>query len=79
MGFKVTVNSVGTSRVSINNQQRQNIRTVGIIPDITLANELAGLGDVDVTNKDNNEVLVYDEASEKFVLKELPVVNGGTF
>ena len=37
------------------------------------------LKDVDATNLNNNETVVYDEASDKFVIKELPIVNGGTF
>lgn len=38
-----------------------------------------GLSDVDATDADNNETVVYDETTGKFVVKELPVLNGGTF
>ena len=79
MAVKVTVNSVSPNRVSINNQQRTTIRTVGILPTLALANRLVSLLDVDATSLDNNETLVYDEATEKFVVKELPNINGGTF
>lgn len=37
------------------------------------------LKDVDASNVDNNETLVYDESSGKFVVKEIPIINGGTF
>lgn len=81
MGVKVTVNSVPKNRISINTQQKKMVRTVNIIPptafDIT--GELRTLTDVDASDLDNNEVLVYDETTDKFVVKEIPVVNGGTF
>ena len=79
MGIKAYISSTGGSRVSVNNQQRQTVRTVGVQTDLQLVNQLAALSDVDATDPDNNEVLVYDEASGKYVIKELPVINGGTF
>jgi len=79
MGIKAYISSTGGSRVSVNNQQRQTVRTVGVQTDLQLVNQLAALSDVDATDPDNNEILVYDEASGKYVIKELPVINGGTF
>ena len=79
MGIKAYISSTGGSRVSVNNQQRQTVRTVGVQTDLQLVNQLSSLSDVDATDPDNNEVLVYDEASGKYVIKELPVINGGTF
>lgn len=76
MGFKVLVTSTPKNRVSINSQQRETIRTVGVSPP---AGSLSNLQDVDATDADNNETLVYDAASGKYVVKELPVLNGGTF
>lgn len=81
MGVKVTVNSIPKNRISINSQQKKTVRTVNVIPPSIFEqnNELRTLTDVDATDLDNNEVLVYDEATDKFVIKELPVLNGGTF
>ena len=81
MGVKVTVNSVPKNRISINNQQKKVVRTVNVIPPNAFENinELRNLTDVNAADLDNNEVLVYDEATDKFVIKELPVLNGGTF
>lgn len=76
MGFKVIVNSTSKNRVSINRQQRETIRTVSLS---TGYNELEKLLDVDASDPDNNETLVYDEVSGKYVIKTLPIVNGGTF
>ena len=76
MAVKVTVNSVSPNRVSINNQQRTTIRSVGLAnPESKLEN----LSDVDASDPDNNEILVYDETLNKYVIKTLPNINGGTF
>jgi hypothetical protein len=77
MSIKVTVNSVPKTRVSINNQQRETIRTVGILPSIT--NKLEDLLDVDVSDADDNETLVYDATTGKYVVREIPIINGGDF
>jgi hypothetical protein len=65
-------------RVSINNQQRETIRTVGIAAPTT-ANKLEDLLDVDASGADNNETLVYDAATGKYVVREIPIINGGDF
>lgn len=77
MAVKVTVVSPSKNRISINNQSRSTIRTVGIIPEN--ANELGGLNDVDASDPNNNETLVYDESTGKYVVKTLPIITGGTF
>lgn len=79
---KITINTTSKNRISINTK-KQNIITVaghgltgagsGVIT------QLRQLSDVDATNLVDNEVLVYDEASDKFVVENLPVINGGTF
>ena len=79
MPIKATVNSAGKYRVAINNPNRREIRTVGISATAQKTNYLSGLADVDASDPDNNETLVYDAVSGKYVIKELPVVNGGTF
>ena len=79
MPIKATVNSAGKYRVAINNPNRREVRTVGITPSAQKTSYLVGLLDVVATNPVNNNTLVYDAASEKYVVKELPVVNGGTF
>lgn len=78
MGVKVNVVSTPKNRISINNQQRKTIRTVGVGA-INAVDELIDLKDVDATDVDNNETLVYDEISGKFVVKVIPIINGGTF
>lgn len=65
-------------RVSINNQARRTIRTVGVSA-LASTGKLAGLVDVDATDPSNNETLVYDSQTQKYVVKTLPVLDGGTY
>lgn len=78
MSTKVTITTTPANRVSISGQKREVIRTVSIAPE-QLSNRLEELVDVDATDSDNNEVLVYDEATDKYVIKTLPAVDGGIF
>jgi hypothetical protein len=75
MGIKVLVNSTPRDRISINTQSRSTVRTIGV----GATTRLGSLTDVDASDPDNNETLVYDAATDKYVVKTLPVVNGGTF
>lgn len=77
MATKVVVRSSSPNRISINNQQQKTIRTVGIAS--ASSSTLAGLTDVDASDPDNNETLVFDATSGKYVIKTLPAVDGGTF
>jgi hypothetical protein len=77
MAIKVTVNSVPTTRVSVNNQQRETIRTVGI--GALVPQSLESLTDVDASSKNQNDALIYDASTGKFIVKEIPLLNGGTF
>jgi hypothetical protein len=78
MTIKVTVVSTPKNRVSINNQKREVIRSVGISPPNAIT-RLQDLSDVDATDLDNDETLVYDETTGKFVVKALPGLDGGIF
>lgn len=78
MALKVTVNSVSPNRISINNQQRTTVRAVGIATPANI-NSLAQLSDVDATDPDNNETLVYDATTQKYVVKTLPLIDGGSY
>lgn len=79
MGVKVTLVSDQKSRISINNQNRTQIKTVAVAADLSAVTSLAALSDVDASDPDNNETLVYDDATGKYVVKTLPNINGGTF
>jgi len=80
MAIKAVISSVTKNRISINKQERDVVRTVALGGGGGGGSStLEGLSDVISTNKANNHTLVYDAASEKYVVKELPVLNGGTF
>lgn len=65
-------------RATVNSVPRTTIRTVGVAR-IATANRLESLLDVDATDVDNNETLVYDSESGKYVVKSIPSIDGGTF
>lgn len=79
MAIRAKVVSVPTTRISINSQQKSVVRTVSIGTGGSGVNTLEELLDVDASDPDTNETLVYDEASGKYIVKTLPIINGGTF
>lgn len=83
MGNKITVITQSKNRISINTPQRTQLKSVNIVGasavGSTGVNRFSDLTDVDASSVDNNETVVYDEVSGKFVVKELPIINGGTF
>lgn len=79
MTVKVTVISDNKNRISINNQNRTSIKTVAITPQVGQFSTLASMTDVNATDPNENETLVYDEASGKYVVKTMPNISGGTF
>lgn len=72
MGTKITVTSRPKNRIQINTRG-------GGIGGSAAIDSIVELKDVDASDVDNNETLVYDEGSGKFVVKEIPIINGGTF
>jgi hypothetical protein len=78
MGVKVFVNSTNTSRVSINAQKRSTVRTIALSSTSQNAS-FAALNDVDASDPDNNETVVYNSTTQKYEVKTLPVVDGGSY
>lgn len=74
MAVKVLVNSPPKNRVSINNQNKSTIRTMGISGATSTVSAV-----LDISDADQNEVPVWDETAGKLVVKVLPIVDGGTF
>ena len=82
MSNKITVITQSQNRISINTSQRTQIKTVNVVGATSGGagiNTLEELLDVDATNKANNNTLVYDSSSGKYIIEELPILNGGTF
>lgn len=79
---KITVTTRPGNRISINTPQRDQIRSVNLVGATSVGagiSRLSQLQDVDASDSDNNETLVYDQATGLYVIKELPVINGGEF
>jgi hypothetical protein len=79
MGVKVLVNSTPGTRVAINNQTRETIRTVSVGLESLSNTSLVSLTDVISINPANNQTLVYDSFLEKYVIKTLPTIDGGSY
>lgn len=64
-------------RVSVSNQNRTTVRTVGVAAKTRF--KLNEMEDIDASDPDNNETLVYDSSTNKYVVKTLPALDGGTY
>lgn len=68
---KLTVSSRPKNRVNINTR-------MGIGGGSTI-DTLAELRDVDASDPDTNETLVFDSTTKKYIVKTLPIVDGGSY
>lgn len=64
--------------------QLSNPKTVATVAPLSVGpatslSSLSQISDVDASSPDNNEVLVYDSATNKYVIKTIPTIQGGTF
>lgn len=78
----ITVRTTPKNRVSINSggTKKLIVNTGAAGPaSATATDTIRELKDVDASDVDNNETLVYDDNSGKFVVKTLPKLDGGTF
>jgi hypothetical protein len=65
-------------KISINNQQRTTVRSVSTSA-LTTVTQLSQLLDVNASDPDNNEVLVYDATTQNYIIKTLPAIDGGSY
>lgn len=76
----VIVRTTPKNRISINNQQTGRIKTnLNAGGGAGGVDTLVELRDVDASDVDPGETLVYDGASGKFKVEVLPGLDGGTF
>jgi predicted kinase len=69
MAIRATISSVPKNRITINNLAGQGAAAI----------EFRQLKDVNATNLTDGNTVVYDKTSDKFVVEELPRLNGGSF
>jgi hypothetical protein len=71
--------STGGVKVSVNPGNTQRVKSFNYLPnstDISIADAV----DVEILNSaNNNSVLTYDSTIQKFVVQNIPRLNGGTF
>lgn len=79
MGVRVTQNGGTTTRISTPSNRQIGAKTVTVAPLQDQTNTLDALTDVDASDSDNEEVLVYDSANGTYVIKTIPTVDGGDF
>lgn len=70
-----TVTNIGS--VAINKQN--NIKASSFYLTNPVSFTLGQLGDVVIAGVQNNDALIYDQATNKFVMKTIPIIDGGTF
>jgi hypothetical protein len=83
MGIKVTVQSSGQNRISINNTGKNKIVRTLAIPSTTTGfggiDTLAELNDVDTSDANDGESLIYNENTQKYEVKPIPSIDGGEY
>ncbi len=81
MSIKITTNRQNGLRVTTQPGNRIQINTGGAGGSGSgNIDTLVELKDIDVSaGVANNNTVVYDESSGKFKIRELPILNGGTF
>ena len=77
----ITVRTTPKNRISINSggTKKLIVNTGGSSLPSGAIDTITELKDVDASDVDNNETLVYDDVVGKFVVKTLPRLDGGTF
>ena len=73
---RVSLNNQIATTVSVNNQQQRTIRTVAVNQTGGPPEYLHQLTDVDSSDADDGEILVYDSTLGKYVVRSL---DGGQF
>lgn len=80
MGIQVSLRqSPGISQIALKQIPQTIVRTIGIGYSSNSSTQLRNLSDVDSTDMDNNETVVYNIATDKFEVKPLVIIDGGEF
>jgi hypothetical protein len=79
MATKVSINTSPGHRIGIKNMRVRAQVSSALGVGGGGATTLQQLTDVDLTGKANNDVLVYDENTNKFISTIIPLVDGGEF
>lgn len=78
MSIKITANTRNRLTVTTAPKNRITLNTrLGVGGNAI--DTVAELRDVDATDVDNNETLVFDSTLQKYVVKVLPLIDGGSY
>lgn len=78
MSIKITANTRNRLTVTTAPKNRITLNTrLGVGGNAI--DTVAELRDVDATDVDNNETLVFDSTVQKYVVKVLPLIDGGSY
>ena len=64
---RISINNGGTKKLIVNTGGADNIDTI------------AELRDVDASDADTDETLVFDSVTQKYVVKTIPRIDGGSY
>lgn len=77
--FPIANVATGAVRISVNAGNATRVQSIQYLP-TAAAYSIAGASDIEILNTANNEsVLTYDSNTNKFVVQNVPRLNGGTF
>jgi hypothetical protein len=72
--------TIGTVNVRVNTTPVARVRTIQYSPATSGTFSVSQATDVEILNTENNmSVLTYDDTTDKFVVQNIPRLNGGTF
>lgn len=72
--------TTGAVRIAINPNNPQRVQSINYLPAKANDFKVIDAGDVVFENAENNSsVLTYDNTTDKFVVQNVPRLNGGTF
>jgi hypothetical protein len=72
--------TTGAVRIATNQNNPQRVQSINYLPASAQNFKVIDAGDVVFENSENNSsVLTYDNTTDKFVVQNMPRLNGGTF
>jgi predicted secreted protein len=79
MPIRVTVPPIDSVKVRVNTNPAVRVQSIQYLPS-TMDNEISNATDVEFGSPlTARSVLTYDQTTEKFIVQDVPQINGGTF
>lgn len=78
MGIKVTINPAPAGPTVRVKQNKQTATVLNFVPQPTIST-LSQISQIDTSNAEDGATMVYDAATDKYLIEILPSVKGGIF